>query len=177
MFLINLNFYSMRKFLTLAVALLSGACMAFAGTTASGTATNDSVPNIVEELTSTGKVTIVQPPALLKRLQSGNAFEKQAETTQPSSVKARTISGFRVEVFADNNVRTAKSKASQKRALLMSRFPSHRVYLTFESPFWRVRVGDFKNRGAADACMAEIRQAIPSIGGDLRVVRCTINNH
>lgn len=146
--------------------------------TAKGTALEtDTVPDIVEALTQTGKITIVQPPALQKRLESGNSFDKRDEVSRPSAVQSRTVSGFRVEAFADNNVRTAKTKASQRRALIMSRFPSQRVYLTFESPFWRVRVGDFKNRGAADACMAELRQAIPSLSSDLRVVKCTINNH
>lgn len=160
--------------LTTSAVLLAIAAFELSAVTNVG---SDNNPNIVESLTESGKISIIQPPALQTRLQSGNDFEKEDEEEKPSAVQARTISGFRVEVFADNNVRTAKTKASQKRALLMSRLPSYKVYLTFESPFWRVRVGDFKNRGAADACMAEIKQAIPSIGGDLRIVRCTINNH
>lgn len=167
-------FYSMRRqIIFLVITVFAVICSTAKG----ATLVADSVPDIVEALTRTGNITIVQPPALQKRLESGNSYDKRDEASRPSAVQSRTVSGYRVEAFADNNVRTAKTKATQRRALIMSRFPSQRVYLTFESPFWRVRVGDFKNRGAADACMAELRHAIPTLASDLRVVKCTINNH
>lgn len=138
--------------------------------------------NILESLALDDQFDIIQPPALKKRLQDGR-IQSQAhqdkrteEKKHESAIKPRTSSGFRVEVFSDNNLRTAKSGASQRRAAVMSRVPQYRVYMTFDSPFWRVRVGDFSNRGAADAAAAEIRRAIPQNAHDVRVVRCTINN-
>lgn len=80
-----------------------------------------------------------------------------------------------MEVFADNNVRTAKSRATAKRRNLMARLPQYRVYLTFQSPYWRVRVGDFRTRGEAEGAMAEIRRIFPSYSSDLRIVRDRIN--
>ena len=147
---------------------------------------NDTVAapeHIRESLALADQFTIIQPPALKKRLEDGR-IQSQAhkngrnkdDKEHKSAIKPRTSSGFRVEVYADNNLRTAKSGASQRRAAVMSRVPQYRVYMTFDSPFWRVRVGDFSNRGAADAAAAEIRRAIPQNARDVRVVRCTINN-
>lgn len=157
----------------LAIIALSIAPSLSAGGVSSIVSSTDSVPNIVDALKNTGKVEIEQPQGLLKRLEFNT--EQHVESNTPAT-SARTRAGYRVEIFSDNNVRTAKARAAAKRAQIMNRFPQYRVYVTFEAPFWRVRLGDFSNRGAADAAMAEVRRAIPSLGADLRVVRCTINN-
>jgi len=47
--------------------------------------------------------------------------------------------------------------------------------MTFNSPYWRVKVGDFRTRGEAEAAMAEIREAFPSLSSHLRIVRDKIN--
>lgn len=144
------------------------------GARAVSPAANDSTPDIVTTLTRGGNITIEQPQQLLRRLQYDPtpAVDESAAADERATA---TRTGFRVEVFADNNVRTAKARAAAKRTQLMSRLPQYRVYVTFEAPFWRVRLGDFATKAAADAAMAQVRQALPSAGADLRVVRCQIN--
>ncbi len=83
-----------------------------------------------------------------------------------------------MQVFDDNNVRTAKHEAQNRKRQVESRFPEFRAYMQFNSPYWRVKVGDFRTRSEADAALAAIRAAFPSIGNQMRVVRDHINaNH
>ncbi|MDE6397013.1 MAG: SPOR domain-containing protein, partial [Muribaculaceae bacterium] len=49
------------------------------------------------------------------------------------------------------------------------------VYQLFESPFWRVRLGDFRSRNEATEVMEEVKRSFPSYSPFLRVVRDRIN--
>ena len=109
------------------------------------TATEPDSVDIVRELNNSGHIHITQPAEL--QLRSNATDEAAGDNSGISRPRAGT--GFRVEVFAGNNVRTAKSRATAKRRNLMARLPQYRVYLTFQSPYWRVRVGDFRTRGEA----------------------------
>lgn len=140
----------------------------------------DSVATIADRLNAGGSIIVVQPDALNRLLVPVVA----AETSQPSgdsenveivkpSRSARA--GYRIMVFDDNNVRTAKSAAQARKSQVQSRFPQHRVYVVFDSPYWRVKVGDFRTRGEAEAVMAEIRAAFPGMSSSLRIVRDRIN--
>lgn len=140
----------------------------------------DSVSNIVDHLEKSGKAVIVQDSLLT------NELNKQATRDTPGTdrdddnadqqhVSSRSRSGFRVEVYADNNVRTAKIQAANRKRQLQTRLPQYRTYLVFEAPFWRVRLGDFTTRSAAENALAEVRKAFPSFQSGLRVVRSAIN--
>jgi preprotein translocase subunit SecD len=138
---------------------------------------NDSIKNISKALNDSGKVKILQPSELTKRLDrvEDDQSNNQDSDTQQNAGQVRSKSGYRVEVYADNKVQTAKAQAASKKRLLQARLPQYHVYLVFEAPYWRVRLGDFTSRSAADAALTEVKQAFPSFATDLRVVRSTIN--
>lgn len=125
---------------------------------------------VMESLDNTPGVTVVQPDALAKRL--AKAVPDETETSQPT-VSGRTSqkgSVYRIEVYADNS-RQAKNNASARRRNIESRFPQYPAVLVFDSPFWRVKVGNFSNRSDAEAAIAEIKEAFPSYAPYLRIVR------
>ncbi len=128
--------------------------------------------SIVSRLDSTPGVTVVMPDALASRLTKSTAVPASAASAANTPTASRTATSrgvFRVEVFADNS-RQAKAQATAKRRSVQGRFPQYPVSLAFESPFWRVRVGEFRSRSDAEAAMAEIRQAFPSYTPYLRIV-------
>jgi hypothetical protein len=81
-----------------------------------------------------------------------------------------------VQVFDDNNTSTARQRAQSRKAMYENRFPEYRAYVTFNSPYWRVAVGDFKSRGQAEAAMADFKQAFPSQAAHMRIIRSRIND-
>lgn len=136
-------------------------------------------PTIADCINSGGNVTIIQPDALNVRLQkvlsepvSDDNSEEQNGLIAIPKVKA----GYRVQVFDDNNVRTAKQEAHERKSKIESRFPMMATYVTFNSPYWRVKVGDFSTRSEAEAAMAEIRQEFPELAKSLRIVRDRIKH-
>lgn len=133
-------------------------------------------PTVADVLNSSGNISVIQPQALNDRLK---AVVHVAVTEDESIVETQTPkvrAGYRVQVFDDNNVRSAKHDAQSCKSQIETRFPEFPVYVTFNSPYWRVKVGDFKNRGEAEAAMAEIRHAFPSMAKSLRIVRDRINH-
>lgn len=134
--------------------------------------------DIVASLTKDGKVVLEQPEGLQQRLKFKTGVEESEVNAEDDKTTTKTRQGhwgYRVEVFADNNVRTAKAQASSRKRMLQARLPQYRSYLVFESPFWRVRIGDFTSKADAESAMAEVRKLLPQTASALRIVRSTIN--
>ncbi len=136
----------------------------------------DTTTTIVKEISNQGNIVVDVPDALLPRLMPSADKEQTTDeqtTAKPTAPTSR--SGYRILVYEDNNVRTAKHSAQARRQQVAGRFPEFRTYLEFNSPYWRVKLGDFKTRSEAQSALTSIRQAFPSYGSQLRVVRDKIN--
>lgn len=156
--------------------LVAAALCAVAAKAASLSADSVAV-SIVDSLRLSGKATVLQPEKLSARVQLEENTQQAAPEKTESAENAgshRSRMGYRVEVFADNNVRSAKVQAASRKRAIQSRFPDHKVYLVFEAPFWRVRMGDFHSRAAAESIAAEVRTAFPAMRSGVRVVRSSI---
>lgn len=133
-------------------------------------------PTIADALNSSGSVAVIQPDALNRRLVFKLSASSETDNSIAENSAPKIRAGYRVQVFDDNNVRSAKHDAQVRKQQIETRFPEYPVYITFNSPYWRVKVGDFKNRVEAEAAMAEIRHAFPAMAKSLRIVRDRINH-
>lgn len=137
----------------------------------------DSVVSIVARINSSGNIIVDQPAALekllIRRVEPGLSNEDEQPASDNRASTSR--SGYRVQVFDDNNPRTAAAQAKERGYQVEATFPQFKTYVSFNSPYWRVKVGDFRTRGEAEAAMAEIREAFPQYGAYLRIVRDRIN--
>jgi len=134
---------------------------------------------IIQQIEAHGNVKVTIPEGFEKLLSHDNVTEAVDEEEGDSKVsgtsKSQVRVGYRIQVFDDNNVRTAKHEAQNRKRHIESRFPEYKVYTQFNSPYWRVKVGDFRTRSEAEAALAAIRSAFPGYGNQLRVVRDKIN--
>ena len=94
-----------------------------------------------------------------------------AEATHPASEAARPApkvpvyirekegrviyagKGFRVQIYSGND----REKAIMVKTEFMRHFPGVRTYLTYVSPRFRVKVGDYRNRHDAAAMFKEVK--------------------
>ena len=131
------------------------------------TAQND----VVSRLNASKNTTVVLPEALHKRLkpENGDRSNGEAQKAVTSAV------GYRRQIFADNNSKTAKREAEQKQASVTARFPELRAYITYKAPSWRLRVGDFRTRGEAVDMLAQLKKAFPSYAREMTVVVDRVN--
>ena len=137
---------------------------------------SDSITSIIEEINASGNIRVEQPvlldSLLRKKIEQGLSEDNPAMSENRQS---NVRSGYRIQVYDDNNPRTAASQAKYYGRQMESMFPQYRTYVTFNSPYWNVKVGDFRTRGEADAAMDIIRENCPQFGSYLRIVRDRIN--
>lgn len=139
-----------------------------------------SAQSIADRLDKRTNVKIVQPAQLRARLTSSKPVEtivtEEAEAENVASAPTTTAAtttggGYRVQVFSDNNPRTAKGEAQSKAAAIGEAFPQWATYITYDSPYWRLRVGDFRTYDDATHAVVELKNAFPAYRRELRVVR------
>lgn len=87
----------------------------------------------------------------------------------------QTTSGYRVQVFSSNAQRTAKADAFKIEKTLREEFPDLPVYLNYTSPFWKVRVGDFKTYKEAQEFRSILIDAFPNLRSETYTVKDTVN--
>lgn len=135
----------------------------------------DSVAPIISKIQASGNVVVIQPASLNRLLSpviDNSSVTSESEIRQQATA-SRT--GYRIQVFDDNNPRTAAAHAKQREQQMRASFPHLGAYVSFNSPYWRVKVGDFRTRGEAEAAMEEIREVFPQFGAYLRIVPDKIN--
>ncbi len=96
-------------------------------------------------------------------------FEKVV--IESRSVTQVTVNGFRVQVFSSNNQKTAKDKAFSLESELKEVFPEVPIYVSYTSPFWKVRMGDFTNMEAAQHFRRSLLEIFPELKSDAYTVR------
>lgn len=85
-----------------------------------------------------------------------------------NTLAIRNQPGFRVQVISTNK----RNEATEMKAKVMQLYPDYRTYLDYQAPYFKVRVGDFKNRDEA----ADLRDKLSSsLTGGVFVVPATIN--
>ena len=150
--------------------------IALCGSTVTAEKKVEKVVTIVNHITEGTDNTVTQPEALLKRLQLiVDPTEEEDRTEEASRPVGGRQAGYRVQVFSDNNVRTAKAEASSKQRVISARFPQYQTYVRYNSPYWRLKVGDFKTQQEANAAAEELRKAFPAYSKEIRVVRDRIS--
>ncbi len=130
---------------------------------------------IVDHITLGTKNIVTQPDKLTQRLFPVTEVEEPEQKEEMQRPVNGRMAGFRVQVFSDNNARTAKNEARSKQRRISSRFPQYQTYVMYTSPYWRLKVGDFRTQQEANAAAEELRRAFPSYSKEIRVVRDRVN--
>lgn len=104
-----------------------------------------------ERVSDTGKIEIIQDPRLETLL------TKHIQINQNKG----GMEGFRIQIFSDSG-NNSKNQAQAANDGFIARFPTIKTYLSFKSPNYRVRIGDFRNRLDAQRFLLEIASDYPN---------------
>lgn len=74
---------------------------------------------------------------------------------------AKQITGYRVRVFLDNSP-SARTKSESIEYSLRGQYPEHGVYRSFESPNYKVLIGDFRSKDEALVLFNSLRKTYPT---------------
>lgn len=145
-----------------------------------------------------GRIVIHQDPVITRLVNgsSNTAKEKRVDEAEPSSVLKKkdsdssasivkgdqsapkayrskyTTVGYRIQVYAGGNSRTAREQAMRKGNLVKKYFSDVPVYTHFYSPRWTCRVGDFRSYEEASRALSELKST--GAFGEAVIVKCKI---
>jgi len=77
------------------------------------------------------------------------------------NTKVKGIEGFRIQIFSDSG-NNSKTDAQQVYDGFVAKYRDIGVYLTFKSPNYKVRVGDFRTRLEAQRFLNDIAGDYPN---------------
>ncbi|MCM1505210.1 MAG: SPOR domain-containing protein [Muribaculum sp.] len=139
----------------------------------SGSVSSDDT--IIEHIEEDGNVAVNMPDELLNRLRpvkgETEKLEEQPKVSTTSTPTSGKMGGYRIQVFSDNNAQTAKAEASARARNVSAKFPEYATYVVFSSPYWRLRVGNFRTQEEANNAAHLLKEAFPSYSREIRVVR------
>ncbi|MDR1742576.1 MAG: SPOR domain-containing protein [Dysgonamonadaceae bacterium] len=128
------------------------------------------VSDIIKELNrndpSKGKVVVYQDESIKDVVGKPVASLRSGDGS--STVR---VTGYKIQAFSGNDPRTSKNEAYSKQSMINGAFPGLETKIIFDSPFWRLRVGNFKSREDAEAVMSQMSQKFPSFGKEMYIVR------
>ncbi len=125
-----------------------------------GVFAEDSIPRIIRHMQD--NVTVVQDSAITKLMldkQSGKE-RKQVE-----------VQGYRVQVFSSNHQQTAKTEAFRIQKLIDDSGLETEIYVQYNPPFWKVRLGNFRTLEEAQLFKEEVIGKLPELQGNTYPVR------
>ncbi|MDX9932949.1 MAG: SPOR domain-containing protein [Bacteroidales bacterium] len=68
--------------------------------------------------------------------------------------------GYRIQIYFESG-NYSKNKAFGEKGKFMSRFPEIKAYVVFQEPYYKVRVGNFRNKLDAEAFKQRIKEQWP----------------
>lgn len=78
-------------------------------------------------------------------------IQKHKDVNQQVSI----YDGFRIQIFSGNN----RNNAEELKADFFKRFPNIGSYLIYQQPYFKLRVGDFRNRFEAQQLYFQLMEA------------------
>lgn len=90
-----------------------------------------------------------------------SAAVRQALQSQVAANAERKIIGYRVRVFYDN-APTARARSESIVRTLRQQYPTLGVYLSFDTPNYKVCVGDFRTKDEALAVYNALKNTYPT---------------
>ena len=92
------------------------------------------------------------------------------EATMSGKEEWVEVDGYRVQIYSSNRQQTAKSEALELETRLKEKV-NQTVYVQYLPPFWKVRLGDFREYEEAKEYKKEFVQLFPELIGDTYIVR------
>lgn len=78
--------------------------------------------------------------------------------------------GYRIQLFSDNK-RNSREEAELRSDVVAQDMPQIPIYVTYLSPFWRLRVGDYRTFEEANVQMQQLKKKFPKYSVEMRIVK------
>lgn len=91
--------------------------------------------------------------------------QKMAEYNESLALKVQLVNGYRLMVINTSD----RNQAMQVRSSLIRLFPEHKMYMVFQSPNIRIKIGNFTDKAEAEKVRKQLLEQ-NVVGGNVYVV-------
>jgi hypothetical protein len=109
---------------------------------------------------------VIRQSAAIRSLVGSQSIEEKTETD--GDMVFMLMPGYRIQVFTDNNQRTAKDEALAKESQIRSMF-NDSTYVKYNAPFWRLYVGDYITYEEAYSMRCKLSEAFPDFRKEIQI--------
>lgn len=85
-------------------------------------------------------------------------IQKYIESHRMIIMRKPFMEGFRIQIYNGNN----REDANKVKSEFYSRFPGMRCYVTYQQPYYKVRIGDYEDQTEAKPDLKRMAQYYPS---------------
>lgn len=86
-------------------------------------------------------------------------MKKNKEVNEEAYLKSiKNMAGYRLQVINTND----RNKALDAKTKMMSEFPSEKVYFIYQSPYFKVQMGNFRTREDATKLLNKVKNIYPT---------------
>jgi len=86
-------------------------------------------------------------------------MKKQIEINEVTTRNSRrSAQGYRIQVISTNN----RTKAMEAKTRIYQHFPELKAYLMYQSPYFKLKVGNFTEREEAESYLQDILTLFPT---------------
>ena len=86
-------------------------------------------------------------------------IKKQIEINEVTTRSARRfVPGYRILVMNTNN----REKVQEAKTKIYQRYPQQKTYMTWQAPFFKLKVGNFRDREEAEEFLIELKRIFPT---------------
>lgn len=121
--------------------------------------------NLLEKDSLTGAFVIIHQDSLLELLIN----------TPRTNKENNNYKGFRVQLFSSNTAKIAKERAFAIEKRVLQKHPDLTIYVSYNAPFWKVRVGDCTTYNAATKLRQYLVNEFPDLQTEIYIVPDQIN--
>ena len=112
----------------------------------------------------------IQQPRYVRILAEGGYLKVTPGKQKRRKIISANPVGYRLEIYQSNDQRVGQNEANRLRAMLTGKVTVP-IYVRFYTPFWRVRLGDFRTLEEANKFKQSFIQRFPGMSRQTYVVR------
>ena len=88
-------------------------------------------------------------------------MEQLMQSYISSNKRKQGVEGYRIQIYSETGTK-ARQEAESARNKLLTELPNEMVSVSYDAPYWRVRVGYFRHKHEALPLLRKLRPMFPN---------------
>lgn len=98
----------------------------------------------------------------------------EAMIAKKENANLREVKGYRIQIFSGNRGTQSRNRAFEIKDIIAGKDPTLDVYVTYTSPFWKVRIGNCATHENAQSLRAWMIEQFPEFATETYIVPSTV---